>query len=63
MNKNTNKKGTIKKKVFFRRSALSTHQSYILDTQIIHTQHQECFSLALASQSLFDRRKGQVKVR
>lgn len=45
------------------RSALSTHQSYILNIQIINTEHRERFSLTLASQSVLSRREGQVKVR
>lgn len=44
-------------------SALSRHQSYILNIQIINAEHRERFSLTLASQSALSRREGQVKVR
>lgn len=44
-------------------TGLSTHQSYILNTQITKTEHRERSSLTLASQSVFSRREGQVKVR
>lgn len=40
-------------------SAASTHQSYILN--IKHTEHQECVSLALASQSWFHGPAGWIQ--